>query len=131
MQSYEIKTLKVMHSSNTKENESHTKELQNKFREASKIVADKTKELNKLKQDIVPEEPDIMLSRSRQSPSLPNKNNRPSTQNERNREIDSLTSDFEEFKKFVTEKLFSLKTCVETVRNRGIDQNCETTGKQK
>ena len=42
-----------------------------------------------------------------------------------------MASDLEEFKKFVTEELFSLKTCVQTVRNSGADQICETTDKQK
>ena len=49
MQSNEIKTLKVMHSSKTEEEESHIKELQNKLRQSNKITAEKTKELNKLK----------------------------------------------------------------------------------
>ena len=48
-----------------------------------------------------------MLSWGRKSPSLRNKNDIPSTQNERNREVNSLASDLEEVKKFVTEELFS------------------------
>ena len=32
----------------------------------------------------------------------------------------------EEFKKFVTEKPFSLKTFVYSVRNSGIEEKCET-----
>ena len=63
------------------------------------------------------------------SPSLRNKNDKSSTQNERTREIDSLASGPKVFKKFVTEELFFLKTCVETVRNSGTDQSCETTHK--
>ena len=59
MRSNEIKTLKVMQSSKTEAKESHIKELQNKLCQANKIAADKTKEL---KQNIVPEEQDIMLS---------------------------------------------------------------------
>ena len=51
------------------------------------------------------------------SPSLQYKNDIPSMQNERNCKTDSLASDFEQFKKFVSEELLSLKTCVETVRN--------------
>ena len=129
MLSNEIKTLKVMHSSKTEEKEFLIKELQNKLRQAKKIATDKKKkkELNKLKRDIVPEEQDIMLSWGRKSPSLRNKNDIPSTQNERNREVNSLASDLEEVKKFVTEELFSFKTCVETVRNSGTDQNCEVS----
>lgn len=72
-----------------------------------------------------------MLSWGRKTPSLRNKNDITSTQIERNRETDSLSIDLEDFKKFVTEELFSLKTCAETVRNRGTDQNYETTEKQK
>ena len=56
----EIKTLKIMHSSKTEEKESHIKELQNKLHQANKIAANKTKELNKPKQDIVPKEQDII-----------------------------------------------------------------------
>ena len=70
MRSNEIKALKVMQSSKTekKKKESRIKELQNKLRQANKIVADKTK----LKPDIVivPEEQDIMLLWGRQNPSL-------------------------------------------------------------
>ena len=70
MQSNEIKALKVMQSSKTekKKKESRIKELQNKLRQANKIVADKIK----LKPDIVivPEEQDIMLLWGRQNPSL-------------------------------------------------------------
>ena len=131
MRSNEIKTLKVMHISKTEEKESHIKEFQNKLRQANKIAADKRKELNKLKRDIVPDEQDVMLSCGWKSPSLRNKNDISSTQNERNHEIDSLASDLEQFKKFVTEELFSLKTRVETVRNSGTDQNCERTNKHK
>ena len=65
-----------------------------------------------------------MLSWGRKSPSLQNKSDIPSSQNERNREIDSLANDLEEFKKFVTEELLSRKTFVETVRNSQTDQNC-------
>ena len=76
-----------------------------------------------------------MLSWGRKSSCLRNKNDIASAQNERNPEIDSLASDLEEFKKFVTEELFSLKNCVEncveTVRNSGTDQNCEGADKQK
>ena len=128
MRSNEIKTLKVMQSSKTEAKESHIKELQNKLCQANKIAADKTKEL---KQNIVPEEQNIMLSWGRKNPSLRNKKDIISTQNERNHETDSLASDLGAFKKFVKEELFSLKTCVETVRNSGTDQNCETTDKQK
>ena len=134
MPSNEIKTLKVMQSSKTEEKQSHIKELQNILHQAYEIAGDKTKELNKLKRDIVSEEQYIMLSWGRKNPSLRNKNDIASTQNERNCfdiEIDSLASDLEAFKKFITEELFSLKACVETVRNSGIDQNCETTDKQK
>ena len=42
-----------------------------------------------------------------------------------------MANDLEKFKKFVTEELFSLKTCDETVRNSETDQNCETTDIQK
>ena len=70
MRSNEIKALKVMQSSKTekKKKESRIKELQNKLRQANKIVADKIK----LKPDIVivPEEQDIMLLWGRQNPSL-------------------------------------------------------------
>ena len=69
MLSNEIKTLKVMHSSKTAEKESHIEEFQNKPRQENKIAADKTKELNKLKRDIVREEQDIMLLWGRESPS--------------------------------------------------------------
>ena len=131
MRSNEIKTLKVMQSSKTEEKESHIKELQNKLRQANKIAADKTKELNELKRHIVPGEQDTVLSWVRKNPSLRNKNDIASTQNERNHKIDSLASDLEAFKKFVTEELFPLKICIETVRNSGTDQNCETTDKQK
>ena len=134
VRSNEIKTLKVMQSSKTEEKQSHIKELQNILHQAYEIAGDKTKELNKLKRDIVSEEQYIMLSWCRKNPSLRNKNDIASTQNERNCfdiEIDSLASDLEAFKKFITEELFSLKACVETVRNSGIDQNCETTDKQK
>ena len=72
-----------------------------------------------------------MLSWGRKNVSLRNKNDIVSTQNERNRKTGSLASDLEVFKKFVTEELFSRKTCVETVRYSGTDQNCETTDKQK
>ena len=71
-----------------------------------------------------------MLLWGRQNPSLRNKNDIAFTQNERSREIENLASDLKAFKKFVTEEIFSLKACVETVRNR-TDQNCETTDKQK
>ena len=131
MRSNEIKALKVMQSSKTekKKKESRIKELQNKLRQANKIVADKTK----LKPDIVivPEGQDIMLLWGRQNPSLRNKNDIAFTQNERSREIENLASDLKAFKKFVTEEIFSLKACVETVRNSRTDQNCETTDKQK
>ena len=65
-----------------------------------------------------------MLSWGRKNPSLQNKNDAVSTKKEWNRKTDSLASDFEAFKKFVTEELFSLKTCVKTVKqlNRSIDQ---------
>ena len=65
-----------------------------------------------------------MLSWGRKNPSLPNKNDAVSTQNEWNRKTDSLASDLEAFKKFVTEELFSLKTCVKTIKqlNRSTDQ---------
>ena len=109
MRSNEIKTLKVMHISKTEEKESHIKEFQNKLRQANKIAADKTKELNKLKRDIVPDEQDVMLSCGWKSPSLRNKNDMSSTQNERNHEIDSLASDLEQFKKFVQKNYFLLK----------------------
>ena len=83
--------------------EYHIKELQNKLRQANKIVSDKTEELNKLAlRGIISEEQDITLSSGRKSPSLRNKNDMPSTQSERNREIDSLASDLKEFIKFVT-----------------------------
>ena len=72
-----------------------------------------------------------MPSWGRKSLSLRNKNDITSTQIGRNRETDSLPTDLEDFKKFVTEELFSLKTCVETVRSRGTNQNCETTEIQK
>ena len=52
----------------------------------------------------------------RKNPSLQNKNDIASTQNEKNHEIDSLVSYLEVFKKFVTEELSSLKTCIETFR---------------
>ena len=129
--SNKIETLKVMHSSKTEKKESHFKELQNKLRQANKIAADKTKELHQLNLVIVPEEQGIMPSWGRKNLSLRNKNDITSTQIGRNRETDSLATDLEDFKKFVTEELFSLKTCVETVRNRGTDQNCETTEIQK
>ena len=54
-----------------------------------------------------------MLSWGRKNPSLRNKKYIVSTQNERNREMHSLGSDLDAFNKFVTEELFSLKTCVE------------------
>ena len=72
-----------------------------------------------------------MLSWGRKNPSLQNKNDIASTQNERTHEIGCLASDLEGFKKFVKEELFSLKTCVETLRNSGTNQNCEITDKQK
>ena len=61
MQSYKTEKKK-------KKKESRIKELQNKLRQANKIVADKIK----LKPDIVivPEEQDIMLLWGRQNPSL-------------------------------------------------------------
>ena len=68
MRSNKIKTLKVMQSCKTEEKESHAKELQNKLRQSNKIAADKTKELNKLKGDIVPEEQNIILSWGSKSP---------------------------------------------------------------
>ena len=61
MQSNKIKMFKVIQSSKT-EKEPNIKELQNKLCQADKIAAEKIKQLNKLKQDIVPEEEDIMLS---------------------------------------------------------------------
>ena len=61
MQSNKIKMFKVIQSSKT-EKEPNIKELQNKLCQANKIAAEKIKQLNKLKQDIVPEEEDIMLS---------------------------------------------------------------------
>ena len=124
MQSNKIKMLKVIQSSKTEEKEPNIKELQNKLCQANKIAAEKIKQLNKLKQDIVPEEEDIMLSWGRKNPSLRNKNDAVSTQNEWNRKTDSLASDLEAFKKFVTEEQFSLKTCVKTVKqlNWSIDQ---------
>ena len=61
MQSNKIKIFKVIQSSKT-EKEPNIKELQNKLCQANKIAAEKIKQLNKLKQDIVPEEEDIMLS---------------------------------------------------------------------
>ena len=73
----------------------------------------------------------MKLSWDRKSPSLQNKNDIPYTKNERNREIDSLASDLEEFKKFVTAEVFALKPCVETVKSSRTDQNFETTDKQK
>lgn len=129
--SNKIETLKVMHSSKTEKKESHFKELQNKLRQANKIAANKTKELHQLNLVIVPEEQGIMPSWGRKSLSLRNKNDITSTQIGRNRETDSLATDLEDFKKFITEELFSLKTCVETVRSRGTNQNCETTEIQK
>ena len=60
MQSNKIKIFKVIQSSKT-EKEPNIKELQNKLCQANKIAAEKIKQLNKLKQDIVPEEEDIML----------------------------------------------------------------------
>ena len=66
----------------------------------------------------------MTLSWDRKSPSLQNKSDIPYTKNERNREIDSLASDLEEFKKFV-------RTCVETIKSSRTDQNFETTDKQK
>ena len=132
MQSNELKTLKFMQSSKTEEKESHIKEIQNKLHQANKIAADKTKELSKLKRDIFPKEQDIMLSWGIKNPSLRIiKNDIASTQNERNHEIDSLTSNLEAFKQFITEELFSFKTCVETVKNSRTHQNSETTDKQK
>ena len=62
-----------------------------------------------------------ILSWSKKIPVLQKKNDVPCTQNKKSRKIDSLTSDLEEFKKLV-QKL-SLKTCVETVRKSGTDQN--------
>ena len=62
LQSNKIKMLKVVHSSKTEEKEPNIKELQNKLCQANKIAAEKIKQLNKLKHDIVPEEEDIMLS---------------------------------------------------------------------
>ena len=123
MQSNKIKMLKVIQSSKT-EKEPNIKELQNKLCQANKIAAEKIKQLNKLKQDIVPEEEDIMLSWGRKNPSLRNKNDAVSTKNEWNRKTDSLASDLEAFKKFVTEELFSLKTWVITIKqlNRSTDQ---------
>ena len=129
--SNKIETLKVMHSSKTEKKGSHFKELQNKLRQANQIAADKTKELHQLNLVIVPEEQGIMPSWGRKSLSLRNKNDITSTQIGRNRETDSLPTDLEDFKKFVTEELFSFKTCVETVRSRGTNQNCETTEIQK
>ena len=79
MPSNEIKTLKVMQSSKTEEKESHIKELQNKLHQAYEIAGDKTKELNKLKRDIVSEEQDIILSWGRKNLSLRNKNDIAST----------------------------------------------------
>ena len=61
MQSNKIKMFKVIQSSKT-EKEPNIKELQNKLCQADKIAAEKIKQLNKLKQDIVPEDEDIMLS---------------------------------------------------------------------
>ena len=61
MQSNKIKMFKVIQSSKTGK-EPNIKELQNKLCQANKIAAEKIKQLNKLKQDIVPEEKDIMLS---------------------------------------------------------------------
>ena len=61
MQSNKIKMFKVIQSSKTGK-EPNIKELQNKLCQANKIAAEKIKQLNKLKQDIVPEEDDIMLS---------------------------------------------------------------------
>ena len=124
MQSNKINMLKVIQSSKTDEKEPNIKELQNKLCQANKIAAEKIRQLNKLKQDIVPEEEDVMLSWDRKNPSIRNKNDAVSTQNEWNRKTDSLASDLEAFKKFVTEELFSLKTCVKTVKqlNRSIDQ---------
>ena len=61
MQSNKIKMFKVIQSSKT-EKEPNIKELQNKLCQANKIAAEKIKQLNKLKHDIVPEEEDIMLS---------------------------------------------------------------------
>lgn len=127
MGSNETKTWKVIQSSKTLEKAFHIK----KRRQANKTAADKRKELNKLKRDIVPEEQDIMLSWGRKNPSLRNKKYMVSTQNARNREMESLGSNLDAFNKFVTGELFSLKTCVETVRDSRIDQNCETTDKQK
>ena len=71
-----------------------------------------------------------MLSWGRKNPSLENKNDIVSTQNERNREIDNLASDLEAFKRFVKEELFSHKICVKTLRNSGTDQKSEITDKQ-
>ena len=61
MQSNKIKMFKVIQSSKT-EKEPNIKELQNKLCQANKIAAEKIKQLNKLKHDIVPEEEDTMLS---------------------------------------------------------------------
>ena len=72
-----------------------------------------------------------MLSWGRKNPSLENKNDIVSTQNERNCEIDNLASDLEAFKRFVKEELFSHKICVKTLRNSGTDQKSEITDKQK
>ena len=65
-----------------------------------------------------------MLSWGRKNPSLPNKNDAVSTQNEWNRKTDSLASDLEVFKKFATEELISLETCGKTAKqlNQSIDQ---------
>ena len=61
MQSNKIKMFKVIQSSKT-EKEPNIKELQNKLCQGNKIAAEKIKQLNKLKQDTVPEEEDVMLS---------------------------------------------------------------------
>ena len=124
MQSSKIKMLKAIQSSKTEEKEPNIKELQNELCQANKIATEKMKQLNKLKQDIVPEKEDIMLSWGRKNSSLRNKNDAVSTQNERNRKTDSLASDLEAFKKFVIEELFFIKTCVKTVKqlNRSTDQ---------